>query len=196
MKKIFILLTLTMLFVGFSYANDYAVEINGIEFHIPSEYQGGEIKNDEYELDNIFSIRCVDDNVAQAIGLWAEEHDFEENLNVGNHPVRHYCQYNRYVNGNHSHAYFASGDSIYEISWVGSEIDSEIGNLIKNTPKSKMNDDDFYKTLDESIDIYKEQKIDKLNEEGEYNYLEAKYSSLNQQPPDDARFKEILLTYY
>lgn len=195
MKKIFIILALTILLTGFAYAADSTVDINGIEFKIPSKYTGGDLTGGEYKLNNIFSIRCIDDNVSNAIGLWAVEKDFSEDINIGNHPVRHFCQHNRYVNGNHSHAYFTSGKSVYEISWVGDEITPEIEKLIEETPKSEIDDNAFYSALDKSVESYKEIRIDKLNRDGEYNYLEAKYQSNQQKTPDDARFKEILLTY-
>ena len=197
MKKIFIILSIGLLIMGCAYASNSHVNINGIDFELPEKYQGGEEKNRGYELDNVFSIRCIDDNPINAIGLWAAEKDFSEDSNIAGHPVRHYCQYNQYVNGNHSHAYFASGESVYEISWTGSQIDADIEKLIKNTPKSKIDDDAFYGALDKSVHIYKELKKDQLNKDSEYNYLEAKYNSqVNQQKPDDTRLKEILLTYY
>ena len=183
--------------MGCAYASNSTVKINGIDFELPEKYQGGDVKSSGYELNNIFSIICVDDNPINAIGLWAAEKDFSEDLNIAGHPVRHYCQYNRYVNWNHSHAYFASGESVYEISWTGSQIDADIEKLIKNTPKSKIDDDAFYGALDKSVSIYKELKKDQLNKDGEYNYLEAKYSpQSSQQNPDNTRLKEILLMYY
>lgn len=197
-KKIFSTLIVLLLISSVYGQNDQEVTVNGTEFKIPAKYQGGEFKNDEYHMDNVFSIRCIDDDVAQSIGLWASENKFSEELSIGNHPVRHYCQYNRYVHGNDSHAYFASGKSVYEISWVGEEINSDIENLINNTPASEISDDDFYGALNLSIELYKQDRIDRLNQDSEYNYLEAKYQYLiNQQDiPDDTRFKEILYMYY
>lgn len=197
MKKSFIILALTIIFIGGVYAGNSTVDINGVDFEIPSKYQNGEFTNGNYQLDNIFSIRCIDDDVPKAVGLWAEEHDFEEDLSIGNHPVKHYCQYNKHVGGNHSHAYFASDKSIYEIAWTGKEIDSDIEKLIENAPPSEINEDAFYKVLNKSIDIYKEQKKIKLNQDGEYNYLEAKYQSVSnqQKAPDNTKLNEILLTY-
>lgn len=196
MKKILIITIITLLFVSCAYASSDHAEINGIDFKIPSQYQGGELDDDEYELDNVFSIRCIDDDVGSKIGLWAVEKDFSEDLNIDNHPVRHYYQYNKYVDGNHSHAYFASDESVYEIAWVGEEITSDIEKLIKNTPESKIDDESFYNALDESVSIYKQEKIDKLNNEAEYNYLEAKLQSNSHPTHDDTRFKQILYTYY
>ena len=170
------------------------IKINDAKFKIPEKYTGGDAGDDSYRLDNTFSIRCIDDNVPGAIGLWAEEHEYVNDTNINNHPVRHYCQYNTYVDGNHSHAYFVSGKSLYEIAWTGSEITKDIKSLIKNTPKSQINDDDFYNALDESYNIYKQDKIDKLNKDGEYNYMEAKYNSQHTaEKEDNKRFKEILL---
>ena len=197
MKRIIITLSLMILLLGCCYATDSTVKINGAEFEIPPQYQGGEYNGNEYELDNTFSIRCVDDNVANAIGLWASESEFSEDLNINSHPVRHFCQYNKYVEGNHSHAYFLSGESVYEIAWKGKEINSDIEKLINNTQKSEIDDDAFYDALDISLDIYKEQRKDKLNKEAEYNYLEAKYQTQSQQDNHgDTRFKQILYTYY
>ena len=70
--------------------------------------------------------------------------------------------------------------------------------LIKNTPESDLSDEAFYNTLDKSIDIYKEQKISKLNQDAEYNYLESRLQSQSnhQNTPDDTQFNRILLTYY
>ena len=62
---------------------------------------------------------------------------------------------------------------------------------------SKIDEDAFYNALDASVKIYKENKISKLNHEAEYNYLEAKHSpQQSQNNHDDARFKQILFTYY
>ena len=178
--------------------NNSTIDINGVEFEIPDKYQGGELNNVKYSLNTVFSIRCIDDTLAESIGLWAQESDYSSNLTIGNHPVRYYCQYNQYVKGNQSHIYFTSGQSADEISWIGSEIDSDIENLIMNTPDSKISADDFYDALDDSIARYKQQKIDKLNRDSEYNYLEAKYLSQHPQQNTDGntRFKEILFTYY
>lgn len=198
MKKLLIILLFTSLILTCTYASPSEVDINGVEFKLPFKYQGGELKDNEYELKDTFSIECIDDNVPTAIGLWATESESSEDITIGYHPVRHFCQYNEYINAYHSHAYFVSGESAYEISWTGKQIDEDIEKLINNTPKSKIDADTFYTVLDKSVDIYKLQKIDKLNQEAEYNYLEAKYQfqSSQQKAPDDTRFKEILTTYH
>lgn len=198
MRKILIALALTALIMGGAYAGNSTATVNGVDFNIPSKYQGGEMINGDYRLENIFSISCIDDNVPDAIGLWDRENDFSEDSNINNHPLRHYYVYNKYVDGNLSHAYFASGESIYEIKWTGEEITPDIKKLIKNTPASEISDESFYNTLDKSIDIYKDQKIDKLNHDGEYNYVEAKSQSQlsHQSSLDDTKLNRILLTYY
>jgi len=197
MKRIMVALTLTILLMSFVYAGSN-VKVNDAEFSLPPKYQGGELDNNSYRLNNTFSIRCIDENVAGTIGLWASEKEFEEDLDIANHPVRHFYQHNSYVNDYHSHAYFASGKSVYEIAWTGKEINRDIENLIKNTSPSEISEDAFYNALDKSIDIYKEQKINQLNLDGEYNYQEAKYQSKlhEQQTPDDRKLNQILLTYY
>jgi hypothetical protein len=198
MKKIMILIITSIFLIGCVYAQEDSLEINGITFKVPEEFCGGDNITNGYRYDNNFSIICIDEDIPNAIGLWAMEYDYTNDLKIGKHPVRHYCKNNEYVGDNHSHAYFASGKSIYEISWVGKNITNDIENLIKNTPKSKINDDAFYEKLDESVKIYKLQKIDKLNQEAEYDYLESKYNVQNNQKPthDDTQFKQILLSHY
>lgn len=186
-----------MLLISTAAAQNNVININGVDLELPNKYTGGKLVDGEYKLNNTFSIKCIDNKLEKSIGLWATEKDFEENLTIEGHPVKHYCQYNEYVGGNHSHAYFASGDSVYEISWTGKEINTDIEKLIKNTPKSNIDEDTFYTLLDKAIDTYKQEKIDKLNSDGEYNYLETKINSKNYpDASDDTRFKEILLTYY
>lgn len=194
MKKLLLILFLACLLTNIAYASEN-IEINKVNFEIPDRYCDGELNGNSYRLNNTFSIKCIDENISKAIGLWACESEKTEDLNIAKHPVRHFCQYNKYVQGNHSHAYFVSGKSIYEISWVGLEINEDVKKLIKNTPPSEIDDDAFYTTLDKSIDIYKQQRKAKLNQESQHNYPEAKYNT-PQDTPDDTRFREILFTYY
>lgn len=197
MKKIFILL-ITLLLISCVWAQTNSnININGVNFEIPSKYQDGEVKNDRYDLEDTFTIQCIDDNIPKHIGLWACEKDYGENLTINKHPVRYYYQYNPYVNDNQSHAYFASNDSIFEIVWKGNTINNDVEKIIKNSPQPKIDEDAFNYVLDKSIEIYKSQRIDQLNKDGEYNYLEGKYNSKMQNANhDDTRLKEILLTYY
>lgn len=198
MKKILIVLSLTILLISCSYAASTTIEINGTEFKLPSKYQGGELEDNKYQLDNRFLIELIDDNLAKSIGLWAVENDSSEDLVIENHPVRHFCQYNKYVNGDYSHAYFASGKSVYEIAWTGDNITPDIEKLIKNTPASEIDNDSFYNVLDESVNIYKQEKTDRLNKDAEYNYLESKYQSQFREieSQDNSDLNRILLMHY
>ena len=194
MKKILIITILLALLAGCVYAQNMTVEINGVNFEIPEKYQNGHAYKNGYTSD-MFHITCIDDNIAKSIGLWASEKDFEENLTISNHPARHYYQYNSYEKDNYSHIYFSSGNSIYEISWIGNNITPDIEELIKNTPPSKISEDEFHSILDESIRTYKILKKQQDNLDGEYNYLEEKYhESLSAENPDDTRTKELLIT--
>ena len=198
MKKLLIILSLSILLTGCVYAQNESVKINGISFEIPDRYSGGEIEDNRYILEDNFSIKCIDDNIPKSVGLWASENDYSKDLTIGNHPVRHYCEYNQYVGGNHSHAYFASNNSIYEISWIGKKMPDDIKKIIKNTPASKIGEHEFYFLLDKSVKIYKQEKIDQANRDAEYNYLEARYNSQikQQDAHDDTQLNRILLTYY
>ena len=87
-----------------------------------------------------------------------------------------------------------SGNSIYEISWLGNNITPDIEKLIKDTPPSKINEDKFYSILDESIKTYKIIKSQQDEWDAEYNYLEAKYHDSLSKNPEDRRTKELLIT--
>lgn len=201
MKKMFLILTLSIFLMSCVYANENTIQINDIDFEIPAKYQNGELYNGKYQLNKNFSISCIDDNISKSIGLWAREQKFSEDIEIENHPVRHFSQYNKYVKGNHSHAYFASGKSVYEISWVGKEINRDIEKLIKDTPPSEISNTDFYNLLDESFKIYKQEKAVQYESDAQYNNLEAKYNSqlkesqLEQQK-HGSDMNKILLTYY
>ena len=194
MKKILIILIAILIFLSCVHAQDNTtVEINGVNFEIPEKYQGGHTYKNGYSAD-YFHLTCIDDNIPKSIGLWAHEKDYEENLTISNHPVKFYYQYNPYSKDNYSHAYFASGNSIYEISWEGNNITPDIEKLIKNTPPSKIDEDKFYSILDESIKTYKIIKSQQDEWDAEYNYLEAKYHESLSKNPDDRRTKELLIT--
>lgn len=171
------------------------IEINGVNFEIPDEYQDGKVLDKGYRFNNSFSIYCIDDNIPKSLGLWACEKDYEENLTIDNHPVRYYYQYNSYVKNNLSHAYFASGDSFYEISWIGNEISPEIKKIISDSPKSNISSDTFYNVLDESVDIYYEMRKEQLNQDSEYNYLQSRYSYSKDQRFDDDEIINWLYMY-
>ena len=190
MRKLLFLIIL-ILSLSFVYANN-TIEINGAGFEIPEKYLGGTEISNGYRLENQFSIYSIDDDLPGHAGFWGSEKDFSQDLKIGNHPVRHYCAYNQYVGGNYSHAYFASGDSVYEINWIGNNITPDIKKLIINTPDSKINEDDFYNELDDSINVYKEDRNDKLDESSKYNHNNAKYSS--HEKKDNRKINEILLT--
>lgn len=192
MNKKFVFLIIFLIIGSVSAQNNSSIDINGVNFEIPDEYLGGDKITDGYRFENIFSIYCIDEDIPRYVGLWANEKDYAKNLTINNHPVRYYYQYNSYVNDNDSHAYFASGDSIYEISWIGNEINPRIDKIISETPKSNIDYDTFNNILDESIDIYKEQRVTKLNQDAKYNYLETKILENNIENFDDERTKELM----
>ena len=194
MKKILIILIAILIFISYVHAQDNTtVEINGVSFEIPEKYQDGRIYKNSYSSDT-FHIICVDDDLPEQIGLWAHEKDYEENLTISNHPVKFYYQYNPHSKDNYSHVYFASGNSIYEISWLGNNITPDIEKLIRDTPPSKINENKFYSILDESINTYEIIKSQQDEWDAEYNYLEVKYHESLSKNPDDRRTKELLIT--
>ncbi len=193
MKKILIILIAILIFTSCVHAQDNTtVEINGVIFEIPEKYQGGHTYKNGYSAD-YFHLTCIDENIAKSIGLWACEKDYEENLTISNHPVKFYYQYNPHSKDNYSHVYFASGNSIYEISWLGNNITPDIEKLIKDATPSKINEDKFYSILDDSIKTYKITKTQQDEWDAENNYFEAKNHEPLSKNQDDRRTKELLI---
>lgn len=191
-KSLFVIILIISL--SCTYASDSSVEINGADFEIPEKYQGGKELSEGYRFENKFSIYCIDDDISNHAGFWGSEKDFSQDLKIGNHPVRHYCGYNQYVGGDYSHAYFASGDSVYEINWVGNNITPDIEKLIKKTPDSKISEDEFYSELDDSVGAYKDERNEQLEDIAEYNHNTAKYKPYSYGKYDERKINEILIT--
>ena len=190
---IFLFLLFISSFIGFV----SAVTVNGVDFNLTKEYLGGENKTDGYQVNNTFGIFCIDDMMPQKIGFWDRESDYSEDLEIGNHPVRYYYSYNKYVSDNMSHAYFTSGDSFYEIFWVGNNITPDIEKLIRNTPDSKIDSDSFYSIVNESIDTYVQSRNERLNYDSQYNYYESRSSQQdNSKGYNDEKIRELLISYY
>lgn len=191
-KSLFVIILLLSL--SCAYASDLSVDINGVDFEIPEKYQGGKDLSNGYRFENRFSIYCIDDDLSSHAGFWGSKKEFSQDLKIGNHPVRHYCAYNQYVGGNYSHAYFTSGNSVYEINWMGNNITADIEKLIIKTPDSQINEDEFYNELDDSVGVYKEKRNEQLEDISEYNYNTAKYNPYSHEKQEMGKINEILIT--
>lgn len=195
-KKICVLFVFLILVSSFMVTIS-AVDVNGIDFKIPNKYLGGETKSDGYQLENIFGIFCIDDNLPQRVGFWASESDHNDSLDIDNHPVRYYYSYNQYVSDNMSHAYFSSGNSFYEIFWVGNQITPDIEKLIKDTPDSEIGNDSFNSIVDNAIDTYIKDRDDQLSYDSLYNDYEARSSSKSGYGKTNYdRLREGYITFY
>lgn len=145
MKRIFLILVFFLLISQVS-----AVEIRGVDFEIPDEYSGGDLKSYGYIYndENTFSILCMD-YLMQKYAEWAYESSFSENITIGSHDAVHYVD-----NRNVSHLIFSVGDSIFCISWNSSEITPEIEKLVYDSPDSNLTSSQFYSKLENELVEY------------------------------------------
>ena len=108
-----------------------------------------------------------------------------------------YYSYNQYVSDNMSHAYFSSGNSFYEIFWVGNQITPDIEKLIKDTPDSEIGSDSFNSIVDNAIDTYIKDRDDQLSYDSLYNDYEARSSSKSGYGKTNYdRLREGYITFY
>lgn len=136
------------------------VSISGNEFRIPPEYGGGSLSDGKYQINNwnTFAILCVDNYLANNYGYVYSSCSYSEMLTIEGHPAYYFCGYNSYEKTNLSRIYFACGESIYCISYKGSNLSSNINEIVATSPASSISSSDFYSILDEALDEYNYQK--------------------------------------
>lgn len=158
MKKIFIIALMASLFMisaaSAADASDWSeIELCGETFKVPSSYSHGTYLSSSYEVGS-FRILCLDDMLVDNYGFVLKDAVKTEDLTIGGHHAK-YIQYGK----GYSRIYFDVGDSIYSISWFGSNITDEIREIISSSARPSYSSGEFYSTLDQaSADYNKKQE--------------------------------------
>lgn len=145
--------------MGCCYAAEYStVNVNGIDFEIPSEYAGGDIKDNQYVYHDLrtFAILCVDDYLVNNFGGWASTCDHAQEITIDGRPCTLLTTYNKYIDANVSYLYFPVNESVYCICFKSDNLTPEISHIVETAPDYNMSSDTFYGLLDEAYNDYKE----------------------------------------
>ena len=191
MKKI-ILLIIILAFVLPACAGDNStVDIDGVDFIIPEEYQGGDLSDTSYMKGSGFNFRILSlssyKNLKFNFGsdsLNDDVLDITERY-VGGHAA--VVIYSNISSCEHEviTIYFATGDTIYLVCYNGSEVTPEIEKMIENTPASSMSDETFYNKL---ADAQLEYAYDLEQEEQEIELERAVDNAVEKHQRDHSRF--------
>lgn len=170
MKKLFIIFILVLILsVSVIAAEDSSdwktVTIAGNDFKVPLEYSDGELSDNKYQIENWnnFAILCVDKYLESNYGFVASTADHSEKMTINGHPAIYFCGYNNYEETNLSRVYFASGNSIYCISYKGSNLSSNVSEIVSSSNPSLMSADDFYSKLDDALEEHEIKEMIDLN---------------------------------
>ena len=166
------------------------VNVNGVDFEIPSNYSGGVLKPGQYVYENlnVFGILCVDDYIVSNYGYWEDTSDYSEELSIDGRPSMFLTYYNSYSKTNVSHLYFPVNNSIYCICFEGNSLTLEIEEIVRKSPYSNISSNDFYSILDEvEKDYENRQFIDSVNED---NYI------YNTQRDSNSNNNRVFLRYF
>ena len=193
MKKLCIIfISVLILSVSFIAAEDSSdwktVSISGNDFKIPPKYSNGELSDYKYQIDNWnnFAILCVDTFLESNYGYVASLGNGEK-MTINGHPAIYFCSYNSYEKTDLSRVYFASGNSIYCISYQGSNLTSDIREIVSTSNPSSISGDEFYSRLDKAVEEHEiKERIDQNTHYPTY-YSYDDSSSYN----DDSAIKDF-----
>jgi len=166
------------------------VNVNGVDFEIPSNYSGGVLKPGQYVYENlnVFGILCVDDYIVSNYGYWEDSSDYSEELSIDGRPSMFLTYYNSYSKTNVSHLYFPVNNSVYCICFEGNSLTLEIEEIVRKSPSSNINSNDFYSILDEVEKEYENRQfMDSVNED---NYV------YNTQRDSNSNNNRVFLWYF
>ena len=134
-------------------SDNTTVSVDGVDFAVPQEYSGGDLRDSSYMVDNAYTFRILSlsdyDNLKFNFGRDSLDEDVTDIVEscIGGHDAvviytdESACQHEVVS------IYFAVGDKIFVISYDGSEVTPEIENMIENTPDSSMSGETFYNKL-------------------------------------------------
>lgn len=168
MKKIILICLICFIAIGSAMAVDSSgwknETVNGHVFKIPPQYNGGHTNEDSYVIEswNVFAILCVDTYLANNYGFEASEYGPGEDLTIGDHPARYFVGYNQYEKTDLSRIYFPVGNSIYCISWQGSNMTEDVREMILSSDSPTMSTESFHSKLEAALSQYlAEEEADK-----------------------------------
>ena len=153
--------------------NWHDITVNNVNFKVPDKYfneSANPIHEKSYYYSNQFSIvSCMEyDTLKNNYGFESTSDGIMEidQISISGHDAVHiYNNYHsKWGNGsglNKSYIFFSTGNKIFEISFKGEKINSEIKEIIKSTPKPNMSEEIFLNKLDNAQRDYIQEDYEK-----------------------------------
>ena len=180
MKKIILVMSIFVL-VGCVYAEEFStVNVNGVDFEIPSKYANGDSSKGKYVFNDLrtFAILCVDDYIVSNYGGFYKICDSSH----------------KYIDNNVSYLYFPCEKSVYCICYQGNDVNGSISHIVESASPSNMSDETFYGLLNEAYKEHQNREyLDTLTDDNS-DYV----SKTNQHETysNDQLVKWYLLTHW
>lgn len=156
MKKI-ILIVIILLFIPASFAGN--VTIKGVDFEIPSQYDGGTLKDTSYVYESGFTFRilCLEDakNLKINFGDDLSKATSHEKTSIGGHDA--VVIHNNFKNKEYTTVYTPIGDKIFLICFNDTRVNDDMSGMISKLPSQTMSHDEFSNTLNTALKDYEDQ---------------------------------------
>lgn len=187
LSLLFTLIVLSLLLSGPIVASEANVSLNSsswtsqkvgnVNFKIPPKYENGHIENPDYfVITNIFvfAIRYIDSYsfLKSSYGDDVSSSDtvYVENQFIADHAASVIYQEKNIDRKeyNVTYVYFPVKDEIYCISYSGDNLTPEVEEMIKNTPRQNISNEDFYGRLLSAKNDYIKESNDYNNNYNDY----------------------------
>ena len=157
MKKIFVLFIILLILIPSVTAEN--VNIKGIDFEIPHQYEHGTKKDTSYVYESGFKFRILnlDDskNLRFNFGSDVSESKSVEQTTIAGHDA--VVVSGEYNSKPHTTVYFVTGKQIFLICFNDTYVNNDIAGIIEKTPSQTMSHDEFSNSLNKALDDYQKQ---------------------------------------
>lgn len=175
------------------------ITVNNVNFQIPPEYAGGNERDSNYLLTNVFTFGLVtldnDKSLRNNYGYEStldELYDAEELEIDGHHAVAFYSH--RHIVGHDvTYLYFESNNTFYALSYDGTDVNDTIKKIVSYSPKSKFTKEKFDEKLNKMQDDYIEEQREY---EEAYAYDEGYNNGYSQGAMNSRNNHDDYFAYY
>lgn len=177
----------------------FNITINGIDFQIPPEYEGGRNGSDFYLKDNVFTFGLVtledDKSLRNNYGYEStldELYDVEEMEIDGHHAVAYYS-HRSICDHDVTYLYFESNKTFYALSYDGNDVNDTVKKIVSYTPKSEFSKEKFNDKLNQMQDDYIEEQREYAED---YAYEEGYRNGYSQGSMNSRHNHDDYFAYY
>ena len=171
MKRILLIIMLALILIPSVAAQN--VTIKGVDFEIPSYYNGGVVKENSYVYESGFTFRIlVLDDYANLKFNYGSDISDENMIDASQTTIAGHDAVvirGQYQNKNYTTVYLPIGDKIFLICFNDTYVNDDIVKLIESAPAQTMSHEEFVGKLNSALTDY---QSDLAHEEYEYDLKE------------------------